>query len=167
PTAPRSPYRAGPVVASRDMSRGSSNTAVPESSPDTSDNLLLGAALMLAAMTLLPIMDGLAKGLSESYPVTQVVWARYFFHFAMMLPLLLIRFGPRALIPKRIGLQLVRGGLLLAATTLFFFALSVMPQATVLALFFVSPGVVTVLAPFMLGERVGGWRVLAVIVGFL
>lgn len=134
---------------------------------DSSDNLLLGAALMLAAMTLLPIMDGLAKGLSESYPVTQVVWARYFFHFTTMLPLILLRFGPRALIPKRIGLQLVRGGLLLAATTLFFFALSVMPQATVLALFFVAPGVVTVLAPYLLGERFGGWRVLAVVVGFL
>lgn len=134
---------------------------------DSSDNLLLGAALMLAAMTLLPIMDGLAKGLSESYPVTQVVWARYFFHFTTMLPLILLRFGPRALIPKRIGLQLVRGGLLLAATTLFFFALSVMPQATVLALFFVAPGVVTVLAPYLLGERFGGWRVLAVVAGFL
>ncbi|HZJ09347.1 MAG TPA: DMT family transporter [Trueperaceae bacterium] len=130
-------------------------------------NLLLGSVLMLAAMTLLPIMDGLAKGLSERYPVTQVVWARYFFHFAVMLPLLLLRFGGRALIPKRLGLQLVRGGLLLAATTLFFFALAVMPQATVLALFFVSPAVVTVLAPFLLGERVGGWRVVAVLVGFL
>src|SRR5690606_28437339 len=129
--------------------------------------LLLGSALMLLAMTLLPLMDGLAKGLSERYPVPQVVWARYFFHFAFILPLLLLRFGRRALVPKRRGLQLVRGGLLLAATLLFFFALYVMPQATVLALFFVSPAVVTVLAPFLLGERVGAWRVVAVLVGFL
>ena len=149
------------------MPRGTTTTPINDTPSNSADNLLLGAGLMLAAMTLLPIMDGLAKGLSETYPVTQVVWARYFFHFAIMLPLLLLRFGPRALVPKRMGLQLVRGGLLLGATTFFFFALSMMPQATVLALFFVSPGVVTVLAPFMLGERFGGWRVVAVIVGFL
>lgn len=130
-------------------------------------NLLAGTALMLAAMVLLPLMDGLAKGLSERYPVMQVVWARYFFHLVCMLPILLARFGVRALVPLRVGLQLVRGGLLLAATALFFFALSTMPQATVLALFFVSPAVVTVLAPSLLGERVGAWRVVAVLVGFL
>lgn len=122
---------------------------------------------MLAAMTLLPIMDGLAKGLSESYPVTQIVWARYFFHLAFMVPVLLLRYRLRALVPRRLGLQLLRGGLLLAATVLFFFGLSMLPQATVLALFFVSPAVVTVLAPWLLGESVGRWRVVAVIVGFL
>lgn len=122
---------------------------------------------MLAAMTLLPIMDGFAKVLTERYPVAQVVWARYFFHFLFMVPLLLIRFERRALVPRHLGLQLMRGGLLLSATALFFFALAELPQATVLALFFVSPAVVTVVAPFLLGERVGGWRVVAVVVGFL
>lgn len=154
-----------PAAATKTAPTPAATARTRDPTPPT--DLLLGSGLMLAAMTLLPIMDGLAKGLSESYPVTQVVWARYFFHFAFMLPLLLLRFGVRALVPKRIGLQLVRGGLLLGATLLFFFALSVMPQATVLALFFVSPAVVTVLAPFLLGERVGGWRVVAVIVGFL
>ncbi len=155
-----------PSATQSDRRPSPGGAARPDLSPPPT-NLLVGSLLMLAAMTLLPIMDGLAKGLSERYPVPQVVWARYFFHFAFMLPLLLLRFGRRALVPQRIGLQLVRGGLLLGATLLFFFALSVMPQATVLALFFVSPAVVTVLAPFLLGERVGGWRVLAVVVGFL
>lgn len=131
------------------------------------DNLVLGTALMLGAMFLLPLMDGLAKGLSERYSVIQVAWARYLFHLVCMLPILSLRFGPRALVPKKLALQLVRGGLLLAATVLFFFALSMMPQATVLAIFFVSPAVVTVLAPALLGERVGSWRVVAVVVGFL
>jgi len=129
-------------------------------------NLLLGTSLMLAAMVLLPVMDGLAKGLSERNPVPMIVWARYLFHLLCMLPILLWRFGWRGLVPKRLGLQLVRGGLLLGGTSLFFFALSLLPQATALALFFVSPLVVTVLAPVLLGERVGGWRLLAVLVGF-
>jgi len=130
-------------------------------------NLLLGTALMLAAMVLLPMMDGLAKGLSERYPVPMIVWARYLFHLLCMLPILLWRFGARGLVPKQVGLQVARGSLLLAGTSLFFFALSLLPQATALALFFVSPLVVTVLAPLLLGERVGGWRVLAVLVGFV
>lgn len=138
----------------------------PPPTPPRTD-LLLGSVLMLAAMVLLPIMDGLAKGLSERYPVAQVVWARYFFHLLCMLPLLLWRYGTRALVPQRLGLQLVRGALLLAATFMFFVGLSLMPQATVLALFFVSPAVVTVLAPAILGERVGVWRLVAVLVGFL
>ncbi len=130
-------------------------------------NLLLGTSLMLVAMVLLPVMDGLAKGLSERNPVSMIVWARYLFHLLFMLPILLWRFGWRGLVPQRLGLQLVRGGLLLAGTSLFFFALSLLPQATALALFFVSPLVVTVLAPVLLGERVGGWRLLAVVIGFL
>lgn len=129
-------------------------------------NLLLGTLLMLAAMVLLPIMDGLAKGLSERYPVLQVVWARYLFHLIAMLPLVLLRYKPRELVPRRAGLQLLRGTMLLAGTALFFGGLSQLPQATVLALFFVSPLVVTILAPLLLGERVGAWRVVAVLVGF-
>lgn len=128
-------------------------------------NLLLGALLMLAAMVLLPVMDGLAKGLSERYPVLQVVWARYLFHLIAMLPLVLLRYRPRELLPERAGLQLVRGAMLLAGTALFFGGLAQLPQATVLALFFVSPLVVTLLAPLLLNERVGAWRVLAVLVG--
>src|SRR5690606_4078507 len=129
-------------------------------------NLLLGGLLMLSAMVLLPIMDGLAKGLSERYPVLQVVWARYLFHLIAMLPLLLLRFKPKQLIPRRAGLQLLRGTMLLAGTALFFGGLAQLPQATVLALFFVSPLVVTILAPLLLGERVGAWRVVAVLIGF-
>lgn len=129
--------------------------------------LAYGTMLMLAAMVLLPIMDGIAKGLTLRYPVAQVVWARYLFHFAVMFPVLLARLGPRALVPKHVGSQLIRGTLLLAATVLFFFALASMPQATALALFFVSPLVVTMLAPALLGERVGVWRASAVAVGFV
>ena len=128
-------------------------------------NLLLGSALMLGGMVLLPIMDGFAKDLSERYPVLQVVWARYLFHLLVMLPILLRRWRPAELIPERAGLQLLRGGLLLAGTALFFGALAVMSQAMVLAIFFISPLVVTVLAPLLLGEKAGGWRIAAVLAG--
>ena len=36
----------------------------------------LGIALMAAGVMTLPLMDGLAKSLSEQYHVVQVTWAR-------------------------------------------------------------------------------------------
>jgi len=130
-------------------------------------NLTAGLALMLAAMVVLPVMDGLAKHLQDAYPVGQVVWARYTFHLLTMLPVVLWRFGPRSLWPDRIGEQVLRGGLLLAATVLFFAAIGSIPLADALALFFISPLVVTLLATLVLREPVGPRRMVAVAVGFL
>ncbi len=145
----------------------SDDRAAPVRQAAPKDHLLKGALLMIGAMLVLPVMDGFAKELSTKYPVLQVVWARYLFHLLAMLPLLLIRYRPRQLVPKRARLQLLRGTLLLTATALFFAGLAQMPQATVLALFFISPLVVTLLAPPLLGERVGVWSIVAVVVGFL
>lgn len=127
---------------------------------------LTGLLLMLGAMVVLPIMDGFAKDLSSRHPVGQVVWARYLFHLLAMLPIVLWRFGPRSLWPRRVGVQVVRSGLLLGATVLFFAAIAQMALATALALFFVSPLVVTLLGPAVLGEQVGWRRWLAVLIGF-
>lgn len=56
--------------------------------------------------------------------------------------------------------------MLLTGTSLFFAALAVMSQAMVLAIFFISPLVVTLLAPLLLGEKAGAWRIAAVAAGF-
>jgi drug/metabolite transporter (DMT)-like permease len=130
-------------------------------------NLAAGLALMLAAMVVLPLMDGLAKHLQDAYPVGQVVWARYTFHLLAMLPVVLVRFGARSLWPERVGEQVLRGGLLLAATVLFFAAIGRIPLADALALFFISPLVVTLLATLVLREPVGPRRMAAVAIGFL
>jgi drug/metabolite transporter (DMT)-like permease len=130
------------------------------------DRPLVGILLLVAAMSVVPFMDALAKHLSGHLPVLQVVWARYFFHFCLIFPVVLLRYGPRRLLPGRPVLQVVRGGLLLASTVLFFAAISYMPLADALALIFVSPLIVTALSPWVLGEQVGLRRRLAVIVGF-
>jgi drug/metabolite transporter (DMT)-like permease len=126
-----------------------------------------GILLMLAAMAVVPLMDGVAKHLSTSFPVLQVVWARYFFHLLILLPVALWRHGAGALLLKNPWLQIVRGGFLLGSTILFFAAIAVMPIADALALVFVAPLVVTALSPFVLGERVGPRRWTAVSVGFV
>ena len=78
-----------------------------------------GILLMLLAMIIIPIMDGLAKVLTADYPIAEVVWARYFFHLLYLLPVVIIRYGPSALLPRHMGLQIIRGGLLLSSTVFF------------------------------------------------
>lgn len=134
---------------------------------DGAETPLKGIALYIAAMAIVPLMDGIAKHLSEEMSVLQVSWARYFAHFAILLPLVLIKHKPAKLLPQQPFLQVVRGGLLVVATVCFFWSISLMPLADALAIVFVSPLVVTALSPWLLGETVGMRRWSAVIVGFL
>ncbi len=132
-----------------------------------SDRPLAGIALMALGVTIVPIMDGIAKYLAADYPVMQIVWGRFVFHLMWLIPLLLVYYPVRELIaPRRPMLQLVRGAFLLGATLCFFTALRFMPIADALALLFISPMVCTMLAPWLLREHVGIWRWLAVAAGF-
>lgn len=124
-----------------------------------------GILWMLLAIFLFVSMDATAKYLSQSYPVAQVVWARYVFH-VLVVALALHGRVPRLLRSERLGLQLVRSLLLVATTGCFFLALSVMPLANASAMMLVAPLIVTGLSVPLLGEPVGLRRWLAVVVGF-
>ena len=142
--------------------------APPDLAPaPAAENHLAGIVLMVAAMMIVPFMDALAKYLSDRYAVSQLTWARFFFHFMILAPIVLYRHGMAALRPAQPFMQLVRSGFTLLATILFFAAIARMPIADALALLFVSPMVVTALSPVMLGERVGVRRWAAVVTGFL
>ncbi len=65
------------------------------------------------------------------------------------------------------GVQSIRICCLLIATFFYFSALKTMPLADTLAIYFVYPFVITVLATLMLGENVGRRRYLAVLFGFM
>jgi drug/metabolite transporter (DMT)-like permease len=138
----------------------------PKDGPATG-HPMAGILFLLAALVLLPIMDGCAKLLSQRLSVFEITWARYTIHWVLLLPLLLARYGWRAFKPARLGMQLARSAMLLVGTVLFFFGLAYMPVADTLALFFVSPLVATALSPWILGEKVGQRRYAAVLIGFI
>jgi drug/metabolite transporter (DMT)-like permease len=71
------------------------------------------------------------------------------------------------LLPRHMGLQIIRGGLLLSSTIFFFAAIARMPLAGSLTLVFIYPIIVTALSSILLGEKVGIRRWVAVSVGFL
>lgn len=135
--------------------------------PSTGHAHRTGVLFMLAAIAVLPVMDAIAKTLTQRYPVLQVAWARFFFAFLVLLP-----FTPRAglaqiLRPPRLGLQLVRSLCMVLAVLLFFTTLRFLPLADTLAICFLYPLVVIALAALFLGEPVGRNRWLAALAGFL
>lgn len=122
---------------------------------------------MLLGVSIVPLMDGIAKHLSGDFSTPQLVWARFTFHLLWLFPVLLWRVRAQDLLPRMPLLQVLRGAFLLAATLCFFAAIATMPIADALALLFVSPMVTTMLSPLVLGEQVGRWRWIAVITGFV
>ncbi len=122
-----------------------------------------GMLLMLVAVSLLPLMDAMAKELAQRYPVMQVTWGRYVFTLLWILPGLLLRYRDRLLPVPQPWLQLVRGLAQVGATFLFFLTLTFLPLADTVALAFLYPLIVTALSPFVLGERVGWRRYVAVV----
>ena len=129
---------------------------------------LIGVALMLAAMAILPFIDVLAKKLGQAgMPILIVVWARALFGGLMTLPFALQADGIRAFRPAQPLRQLARAVLLFGATFLFFQSLKYLPIADALAIFFVNPLVIVILSALALREKVGPRRWAAVAVGFI
>lgn len=120
----------------------------------------------VAGIALFGLLDMQAKVLGGLYPVAEVVWARYAGHCLLMLVVLGPRHGLGLVRTRRLGVQLLRGVLLLLSTGFFFAALSYLPLAEAAAIGFVAPLLVTLLSIPMLGERVGWRRLTAVAVGF-
>lgn len=129
---------------------------------------IIGIALMLGAMAVLPGIDVIAKILGrEGVPVLQVVWARLALGAVLTLPFALRIAGPKGLWPARPWYHLARATLLVAATGCFFMSLHWLPIADALAIFFVQPLIVTLLSALILREQVGPRRLIAVAVGFI
>ena len=130
-------------------------------------NTRTGIFLFILAWTFIPVMDGIAKYLSASLPVLQIVWARYFFTCVLVFPILVSFYKKHSFRSENYILQIFRGSFLVVATICFFYSISIIPLANALALAFVYPLFVTLLSPFLLNEKVGPRRIVAVIVGFI
>ena len=124
-------------------------------------------ALMALAMTVLPLMDVLAKLLGQTMPVLEVTLSRFAFQAVLAMLIALAMGNPSTLLPPRMGLHALRGLFLAVATLLFFAALKVMPIPDTLGIFFTEPLILTALSTVVLGERVGWRRWSAVAVGFV
>jgi drug/metabolite transporter (DMT)-like permease len=132
--------------------------------PRAGDNLG-GMLLMLAATVVLISQHSMAKHVSETLPVLQIVFFRTVTAFLFFLPWLL-RSGLDIFRTDRIGMHVIRALLQTASSFTFFFALKVTALATVTALHFTAPIFATVIAVFVLGERISIRRWSAILLAF-
>ena len=121
---------------------------------------------MFMSVCAFSIMDLIVKW-SDSYPLGQVIFFRGF--FGVLLYFLIM---PRDRIKdfyytKRPGLHFLRCFFGLIALLAIFTALRNLPLATVVSISFAAPIFTTILSIFLLSEKVGLFRWLAVIVGFV
>lgn len=124
----------------------------------------IAMAMMVLAMMLVPAIDAIAKFLTDTLAPAQIAWARFFFQMLFLIPLALR--GERLVQLADTPLHLLRGVLIALATICFFTALTVMPLADNIAIFFVEPLILSLLAGVLLKEGIGWRRLAAIVVGF-
>ncbi len=130
------------------------------------ENVSSGICLMLAALFWFATLDATVKYLMQSYPLIQVLWARFFIHVVVVL----LWMGPHLkdrLRSRKPGYQLLRSLLLFGMTALWFLGLKTTPLATASTILFITPILVTILAWPVLGDFVGLRRWIGVGVGFV
>lgn len=134
----------------------------------TTNKPLWGIVLMISAMLVFPFLDVVAKFLgNDGVPVVEIVWARLTIGMLIIAPLLYSREGLQSFVPRDPKLNILRAIFIVLSTMCFFGALRFQGVAETLAIYFVQPLLITMLAPFMLGEKVGLRRWIAVLVGFI
>jgi drug/metabolite transporter (DMT)-like permease len=135
--------------------------------PDRRFATIKGILSALLGYFLFSSSDAVIKLLLGTYSTFQILPFQALF---AMIPVTFMILGGRGLrMPRGENLVWVmaRGFLAGLGAVLGFFAFSHLPLADVYALAFCAPLIVTVLAPSMLGEKIGPRRWAAVIVGFI
>lgn len=145
--------------------------AMPAAAERPSDNLS-AIALMALAVTMFALLDTSAKWLAGTagLPIVQITWVRFLGQTVLILAVMAVfRPMPMAALvsTRRPLLQLVRSLLMVVTTALNFLALKYLRLDQSVAITFLTPLVVAVLAGPVLGEWIGWRRMSAVMVGFL
>ena len=126
-----------------------------------------GILCMIGGALALTINDGMAKYLTETYPVGQVMALRGTFILCLLIFLFISA-------RKKLNLKIYswrnnfyRAAAMTGSTFCFITGLSYLPIADAIAIAFAAPLLTTVLAVFCLRERVGLHRWVAIFFGFI
>lgn len=131
-----------------------------------SDNLR-GALWMLLSVAGATGMTVMVRELSPEMHTAMIAFLRSLVGLLFVLPLLARRDAVAKLRVAQPWLHLLRGVLIALALNTGFYAIWKLPVATATILFFMAPVFSTLLAPLMVGEKVGPTRWTAVAIGFL
>lgn len=132
----------------------------------TSHRPLAGIAFMVMSCALLASKDGLAKTFLDQVGPAQIIWIQYVGTFIATALIAAPKYGWRVLQPAPLGGQFFRGAVSAGAVASLYWALTYIPLAEATAMFMLSPVVVALLSPMLLGERIDNARRVAIAVGF-
>jgi drug/metabolite transporter (DMT)-like permease len=137
-----------------------------EVQPATRNTARIAIAVMLLAMLMFTLNDVMGKWLVATYSVGQVLLIRSAAAVIVLSPFLW-RDGVKPLFAvERPGMQALRVLLSSAEVYCFYFAVITLPLADVMTYWLAAPIYVAAMSPFLLGERVGWRRWLAILIGF-
>jgi drug/metabolite transporter (DMT)-like permease len=126
----------------------------------------VAVGLMLIAALAASVMHVMVRIASLEISSLQVTFLRSIFAFVVLVPFM-IRSGRLKLRTSRPGLHIVRGVLSFLSVAAWYYSLATIPLAEATALSFTTTIFVTAGAALFFGERVGGRRWGAVLVGLL
>lgn len=126
-----------------------------------------GIAFILVAMLAISVNDMLIKKLSGAYPLHELVFVRSTIGIVFSLLLVQLEGGFQILRTSTPALHALRGLLIVFSNLAYFAALAVISLTEAMAVFFVAPLFITLLAVPVLGEKIGLWRLSAVVVGMV
>lgn len=118
---------------------------------------LLGVGLIVLMGLAFAVLDNSVRWLGPTVPVLLILCWRYATQAVVMTAWLLLD-GRRHFRPAHPRFQLLRGSLLLATSALSFWGVQHMPVAEFTSILMLTPVLVTVLAGWLLHERVSGLR---------
>ncbi len=128
----------------------------------------LGALCAAISVIFFSINDVAIKFLSGGYALHQVVLIRSVIGLIIVVAVIApLTTGWAIARTKRLKMHMLRGLCVVFANMAFFLGLAAMPFADAVAIFFISPLVITVFSVLFLGETVGQRRWAAIAVGFV
>ncbi|MCZ4352607.1 DMT family transporter [Roseovarius aestuarii] len=137
--------------------------------PDTtSKNNQIGALCAIGSVVCFSFNDMGIKFLSGGYALHQVIFLRSLVGLAIFLAVVMPFSGGLSVMrTRRLKAHLMRGCFVVFANMSLFLGLAAMPLADAIAVFFVSPLLITIMSVFILGETVGPRRWMAIAVGLI
>ena len=128
------------------------------------NNAAKGAWWMIAAAGALTAMAICIRYL-PTYSVLLMIFLRNVINLVLMTPSM-VRQGKAIFRTERLGTHAIRNAFLYSGNVAWFFGVTKISLADVAALQFTSPLFTAIIAAALLGERIGGHRMVAILVGF-
>lgn len=129
------------------------------------NTMLRGMACLCLGVLVFSLQDPIIKAVSGRYPLTQVMAIRSIVSLPILMFIIHGEAGLGAIASRRFTLLALRGTVLFASYTLYYLAIAALPLADAVALYFMAPLFIMVLAGPYLGERISGRALATVLAG--